>query len=96
MLILSRYITIIIPNTTRTLVSTERRLLYFFAPKGLAAGLLAISLANYSNILPGTDIISNIVFSVIIIFILITTIALFVYKQYTKKTDQEQEPIQTL
>jgi len=87
MLLLARYFTIMIPSTTRNLVVAERQLLYFFAPKGLAAGLLAISLVDYANILPGTDIISNIVFSVILLFIVITTVALFIYKHKTKSAN---------
>jgi len=95
MLILARYFSIIIPGTTRHLIPEERRLLYFFAPKGLAAGLLAISLINYSNILPGASLISNIVFGVIMIFIIIATIALFIYKHKARYKDEStnQEPL---
>ena len=95
MLILARYFSIIIPGTTRHLIPEERRLLYFFAPKGLAAGLLAISLINYSNILPGASLISNIVFGVIMIFIIIATIVLFIYKHKARYKDEStnQEPL---
>ncbi len=90
-LVLARFLTILIPKSTRTLEHKERRLLYFFTPKGLAAGLLAISLAAYANILPGTSIIGNIVFSVIILSVIISTISLFFYRFWPKKQDSTQK-----
>ncbi len=90
-LVLARFFTILIPKSTRTLEHKERRLLYFFTPKGLAAGLLAISLVSYANILPGTDIIGNVVFGVILLSIIVSTIALFAYRFGTKKQDIIQE-----
>lgn len=84
-LIFARYFTILIPSSTRNLVPEERKLLYFFAPKGLAAGLLAISLISYSNILLGTTIISNVVLSVILLSVIVSTIALFIYKHNLAK-----------
>lgn len=83
-LIFVRFVVIQLPSTTRNAVAEEKKLLYFFAPKGLAAGLLAIALVDYAKILPGTDVIVNIVFSVIILSIAVSTVALFIYKHKTK------------
>jgi len=85
LLIWARYFTIQIPSTTRYLIYKEKRLLYFFAPKGLAAGLLAISSSQYSNIIPETKLIINLVFSIIILSILVSTVALFIYKHNDSK-----------
>jgi cell volume regulation protein A len=78
---------------TRTVDSNQKNLLYFFAPRGLAAGLLAISVAQL-DIIPGASEFKNIVFSIIIITIVVSTIALLAYKFQSKsliKTDKLSE-----
>jgi len=90
-LVLARYISIVAIKTTRNFMYSERSLLYYFAPKGLAAGILAISISS-STVLMGAGDIVNIVFSVIIISIVISTIALFLYKRKNKVVNSEQVP----
>jgi potassium/hydrogen antiporter len=84
-LIVSRYFVILTIPSTRELLKHERMLLYFFSPKGLAAGVLAIAAMGYSNVIPSGEMYPNIVFGVIILSILISTIALFVYKIKARK-----------
>lgn len=69
---------------TRKFLKKEKYLLYFFTPKGLAAGILAISVAS-SGAIKNAKLFSNIVFSGIILSIIFATVALFIYKQYNKK-----------
>jgi len=83
-LIFARFLTIKIVKTTRMLPDKEKNLLYYFAPKGLAAGLLAIAIKDL-NVLPGTEEIVNIVFGIIILSIIVSTVALFIYKRNTQK-----------
>jgi len=79
----TRWLTINIPKGTREYLPKEKKLIYFFAPKGLAAGILAITISQ-STIVKGANLFGNIVFSIIIISILFATVSLFVYKKIIK------------
>lgn len=85
-LIFARYLTINILPSTRKLPKNQMRLLYFFAPRGLAAGMLAIQVSNYSNIIPGANLFIDIVFCIVIISILFATIGLFLYRSPSSET----------
>lgn len=79
-LVLARYLSVLSVGTTRNLLINERKLLYYFAPKGLAAGLLAIAISTNTVLLGASEVV-NIVFATIILSILVSTIALFIYKK---------------
>ena len=79
-----RFITILIIPSTRHLEKGERNLFYFFAPKGLAAGVLAI-IVSKSKVIPGGNAYIYIVFGIIIFSILLSTIGLFLYKYLWNK-----------
>ncbi len=83
-LFIARYLVMNTFSQTRSLESSQKNLLYLFAPRGLAAGLLAISVTQL-NVIPGSSEFKNIVFSVIIITVIVSTIALLIYRFKNKE-----------
>ncbi|MDD4983354.1 MAG: cation:proton antiporter [Candidatus ainarchaeum sp.] len=88
-LLIPRILAILIVPSTRKIEKTKRTLLYFIYPKGLAAGILAISLANAPGLdkaIPTISWFVPIIFSTIFLSILMSTISLGIYRWKMKKT----------
>ncbi len=87
-LLVPRYLSVLVIPFTRKIAPNKRKLLYLFYPKGLAAGVLAISLVNtpgLDKVIPTIKDFVPIIFSVIFLSILLSTIGLGIYKLKSKK-----------
>jgi len=94
-LLLARWLAILIIPATRKVEKSKRILLYFIYPKGLASGILAISLAATAGLdkaIPTISWFIPIVFSTIFLSILMSTISLGIYRYKMRKMDSEVEP----
>ena len=87
-LLIPRILAILLVPSTRKIEKAKRTLLYFIYPKGLASGILAISLANTPGLdkaIPTIGWFVPIIFSTIFLSILMSTISLGIYRYKLRK-----------
>ena len=87
-LLIPRILAILLVPSTRKIEKAKRTLLYFIYPKGLASGILAISLANtpmLDKAIPTIGWFVPIIFSTIFLSILMSTISLGIYRYKLRK-----------